>query len=84
MSSLSPHPPSSALPHAGPSSPRSRVRSNPQFTNEPYFAYPRPTEEQVDAELPPYWEDENVALGAVLDRLVRKGHGDMQRLLRET
>ncbi|WWC85678.1 uncharacterized protein L201_000544 [Kwoniella dendrophila CBS 6074] len=56
---------------------------NPQLSNEPWFTYPTPTPEQIEEELPPYFEGENVPLGPLLDRLVRKGYGDMRYLLAE-
>ncbi|WVQ93944.1 hypothetical protein IAU59_001022 [Kwoniella sp. CBS 9459] len=56
---------------------------NPQLTDEPYFAYPTPTDEQIEEELPPYFENENVPLGPLLDRLVRRGYGDLRYLLGE-
>nr|XP_019014394.1 uncharacterized protein I206_00476 [Kwoniella pini CBS 10737]OCF53175.1 hypothetical protein I206_00476 [Kwoniella pini CBS 10737] len=56
---------------------------NPQLSNEPWFAYPTPTAEQIEEELPPYFEGENVPLGPLLDRLVRKGYGDLRYLLAE-
>jgi len=57
---------------------------NPQLGPDPWFAYPTPTPEQVEDELPPYLEEENVSLGAVLDRLVRKGYGDVRALVEQT
>ncbi|EKD02252.1 hypothetical protein A1Q2_03399 [Trichosporon asahii var. asahii CBS 8904] len=57
---------------------------NPQLGPNPYFRYPTPTPEQIDEELPPYWETENVALGPMLDRLSRKGYGDMKVLVEQT
>ncbi|WVF66324.1 hypothetical protein IAT40_001064 [Kwoniella sp. CBS 6097] len=56
---------------------------NPQLTEEPFFAYPTPTSEQIEEELPPYFESENVPLGPLLDRLVRRGYGDLRYLLGE-
>ena len=58
--------------------------ANPQMGPEPWFAYPTPTPDQLDDELPPYFESENVPLGPVLDRLTRKGHGDLRGLLEHT
>ncbi|ORY27374.1 hypothetical protein BCR39DRAFT_589263 [Naematelia encephala] len=58
---------------------------NPQLGSEPWFAYPTPTPEDLRSELPPYLEDvENVRLGLVLDRLVRKSYGDLRVLLQQT
>ncbi|KAK8844610.1 hypothetical protein IAR55_006457 [Kwoniella newhampshirensis] len=57
--------------------------SNPQLGPGPYFDYPTPSEEQIEDELPPYFESENVALGPLLDRLVRKGYGDLRFLVGE-
>lgn len=57
---------------------------NPQLGPEPWFAYPTPTAEQIEEELPPYFQEENVPLGAVLDRLARKGYGDMRVLVEQT
>lgn len=57
---------------------------NPQLGPHPYFRYPTPTPEQIEEELPPYWESENVALGPMLDRLSRKGYGDMKVLVEQT
>ncbi|OCF33140.1 hypothetical protein I316_05185 [Kwoniella heveanensis BCC8398] len=59
------------------------VIKNPQLTDEPYFAYPTPTSEQIEEELPPYFESENFPLGPLLDRLVRRGYGDLRYLLGE-
>ncbi|OCF71301.1 hypothetical protein I204_07928 [Kwoniella mangroviensis CBS 8886] len=56
---------------------------NPQLSDEPWFAYPTPTPEQIEDELPPYFEGENIPLGLLLDRLVRKGYGDLRYLLAE-
>ncbi|WWD22838.1 hypothetical protein CI109_107332 [Kwoniella shandongensis] len=66
-----------------PPPPVSVAPSNPQLGPEPYFAYPTPTEDQIEDELPPYFESENVALGPLLDRLVRKGYGDLRLLVGE-
>lgn len=57
---------------------------NPQLGPHPYFRYPAPTPEQVEDELPPYWEDENVPLGPLLDRLARKSYSDMRTLVDKT
>lgn len=57
---------------------------NPQLGPHPFFRYPTPTPEQIDEELPPYWESENVALAPMLDRLARKGYGDMKVLVEQT
>ncbi|KIR26085.1 hypothetical protein I309_05036 [Cryptococcus deuterogattii LA55] len=57
--------------------------ANPQLGPEPYFAYPTPTPEQLEEELPPYFENENVPLGLVLDRFARKGNHDLRVLLGE-
>ncbi|KIR70296.1 hypothetical protein I310_05923 [Cryptococcus deuterogattii CA1014] len=57
--------------------------TNPQLGPEPYFAYPTPTPEQLEEELPPYFENENVPLGLVLDRFARKGNHDLRVLLGE-
>ncbi|KIR31808.1 hypothetical protein I352_05803 [Cryptococcus deuterogattii MMRL2647] len=57
--------------------------TNPQLGPEPYFAYPTPTPEQLEEELPPYFENENVLLGLVLDRFARKGNHDLRVLLGE-
>ncbi|WVR03276.1 hypothetical protein IAU60_000267 [Kwoniella sp. DSM 27419] len=56
---------------------------NPQLTDQPYFSYPTPTPEQTEEELPPYFEGEDVPLGPLLDRLVRRGYGDLRYLLGE-
>ena len=58
--------------------------ANPQLGPEPWFAYPEPTYEQLDAELPPYFDNENIPLGLVLDRLTSKGFSDLQTLLETT
>jgi mediator of RNA polymerase II transcription subunit 14 len=59
--------------------------SNPQLGPEPWFAYPIPTDDELEEELPPYFEDiENVPLGALLERVVRKGYGDMRELVEVT
>ncbi|KAL1409660.1 mediator complex subunit [Vanrija albida] len=57
---------------------------NPQLGPDPYFAYPTPTPEQIEDELPPYWESENVPLGPLLDRLSRKGYRDLRTLVEKT
>ncbi|TXT06056.1 hypothetical protein VHUM_03529 [Vanrija humicola] len=57
---------------------------NPQLGPDPYFAYPTPTAEQIEDELPPYWETENVPLGPMLDRLSRKGYRDLRTLVEKT
>lgn len=67
-------------PIAGPSAPRPL---NPQLGPHPWFAYPTPTAEEIEDELPPYFEDDNVAMGGVLDRLVRKGYGDLRGLVEQ-
>nr|XP_019048596.1 hypothetical protein I302_02368 [Kwoniella bestiolae CBS 10118]OCF27526.1 hypothetical protein I302_02368 [Kwoniella bestiolae CBS 10118] len=98
MASSSAHPPSTSGPGASSSGgvnanppiqaststtlPTARPR-NPQLSNDPWFAYPTPTPEQIEEELPPYFEGENVPLGPLLDRLVRKGYGDLRYLLAE-
>ena len=68
-------------PHASGSEPRP---INPQLGLEPWFTYPIPTDEQIEEELPPYLEDENVPLGEMLDRLARKSYGDMIVLVEQT
>lgn len=57
---------------------------NPQLTDSPWFAYPTPTSSELDEELPPYFEGENIPLGELLDRVVRKGYGDMRGLVDKT
>lgn len=57
---------------------------NPQLGPRPYFRYPTPTPEQIEDELPPYWEAENIPLGPLLDRLARKSYGDMRVLVEKT
>ncbi|ORX34998.1 hypothetical protein BD324DRAFT_603832 [Kockovaella imperatae] len=57
---------------------------NPQLGPEPWFTYPTPTPSQLEQDLPPYDEIEGVPLGLVLDRVVRKGYGDMKTLLGQT
>ncbi|ODO09076.1 hypothetical protein I350_02675 [Cryptococcus amylolentus CBS 6273] len=57
---------------------------NPQLGSDPYFAYPTPAPEQVESELPPYFQDENVPLGLVLDRFAKKSNHDLRVLLGET
>jgi mediator of RNA polymerase II transcription subunit 14 len=57
---------------------------NPQLGPEPWFAYLPPSDDDLEDELPPYFEGENVPMGPALERLVRKGHGDMRVLLGET
>lgn len=68
-------------PEAGPSRPKSH---NPQLSSEPWFAYPSPPAEVIDAELPPYLESENVPMGPLLDRLARKSHVDLRTLVEAT
>lgn len=48
------------------------------------FSIPEPTPDQLDEELPEYYADEDIALGALLDRLVRKGYGDLRMLVDQT
>lgn len=67
---------------AGPSDANRPV--NPQMGPEPCFTYPTPAPDQLEEELPPYFESENISLGLILDRLTLKGYGDMRRLLEET
>ncbi|RSH89438.1 mediator complex subunit [Saitozyma podzolica] len=50
---------------------------------EPWFAFPIPSDADIEDELPPYFEEENVPLGQMLDRVVRKGYGDMRHLVTE-
>jgi mediator of RNA polymerase II transcription subunit 14 len=57
---------------------------NPQLGPHPYFRYPTPTPEQLEDELPPYFEEDNVPLGPLLDRLARKSYGDMRTLVEKT
>ena len=57
---------------------------NPQLGPEPWFTYPTPTPSQLQDDLPPYDESEGLPMGLVLDRVVRKGYGDMKVLLGET
>ncbi|KAL0240364.1 hypothetical protein I308_106615 [Cryptococcus tetragattii IND107] len=66
-----------------PASEQPSTSTNPQLGPEPYFAYPTPTPEQLEEELPPYFENENVPLGLVLDRFARKGNHDLRVLLGE-
>jgi hypothetical protein len=70
--------------HPQPHASTSKLPANPQLGPDPYFSYPTPTPEQIDEELPPYWEGENVPLGAILDRMTRRGYGDMRVLLEKT
>ncbi len=73
-----------------PSAPQSQASgshprpANPQLGPEPWFTYPTPTPEQIEDELPPYFEEENVNLGVMLGRLARKGYGDMRVLVEQT
>lgn len=71
-------------PVAGPSTGAQPQARNPQLGNDPWFAYPTPTPEQLEEELPPYLEEENVPMGMLLDRLARRGYGDLRVLLGET
>ncbi|BEI89208.1 uncharacterized protein CcaverHIS019_0205700 [Cutaneotrichosporon cavernicola] len=57
---------------------------NPQLGPHPYFRYPTPSTEHIEDELPPYWEEENVPLGPLLDRLARKSYSDMRMLVEKT
>jgi hypothetical protein len=57
---------------------------NPQFGPNPFFRYPTPTPEQIEEELPPYMEWENVPLGLLLDRLARNAYNDMNVLVNNT
>lgn len=67
-------------PHASTSRAAQR---NPQLGPEPWFAFPIPSDADLEDELPPYFEEENVPLGQMLDRVVRKGYGDMRHLVTE-
>lgn len=58
--------------------------TNPQLGPEPSFDYPTPGVEELEDELPPYFEGENVGLGPVLEGLVKKGHGDLRVLVERT
>jgi mediator of RNA polymerase II transcription subunit 14 len=58
--------------------------SNPQLGPNLWFTYPTPTPEDLEEELPPYFEHENVPLGGLLERVTRKGYGDMKELLEVT
>ncbi|KAL7420323.1 mediator complex subunit [Cryptotrichosporon argae] len=69
--------------HAQPQ-PHASTSRNPQLGPDPFFAYPPPSRAQIDEELPPYWEGEDVPLGQVLDRLARKGYGDLRGLVEKT
>jgi len=60
------------------------LNTNPQLSSEPWFAYPTPPPEVLDAELPPYMDSENYPMGHMLDRLSRKAHGDLKTLVTET
>jgi hypothetical protein len=64
---------------AGPSD--ANRHANPQLGPEPWFNYPKPTYEQLDEELPPYFEQENVSLGLMLERMTVKGYSDLRGLL---
>lgn len=64
---------------AGPSDASRHV--NPQLGPEPWFSYPNPTFEQLDEELPPYFEQENVSLGLMLERMTTKGYAELRGLL---
>ncbi|KAK4683698.1 mediator of RNA polymerase II transcription subunit 14, partial [Tremellales sp. Uapishka_1] len=75
---------SSALPQSSIASTSGSSVSNPQLGPTPYFAYPTPKEEDIRDELPPYWEEENVPLGGLLDRLTRRGYGDLKVLIEQT
>jgi hypothetical protein len=66
-------------PEAGPSTIR-----NPQLSQDPWFAFPTPTREQVEDELPPFFEGESVPLGLILDRLVRSRNEDLKSLVQQT
>lgn len=68
-------------PEAGPSRRPATYKTNPQLSDEPWFAYPTPPAEVVDQELPPYLESENVPMGPLLDRLTRKSHVDLRQLV---
>lgn len=58
----------------------SKLPGNPQLGPEPFFTYPTPIPEQIEEELPPIDEDENIPLGILLDRLVRKNYGELRGL----
>jgi hypothetical protein len=81
--STSSYRPNGSQPVAGPSKPTAR-HLNPQLSSEPWFAYPTPPPDIVDAELPPYVESENVPMGVMLDRLARSAHIHMGSLVQDT
>ncbi|KAI9633134.1 mediator complex subunit MED14-domain-containing protein [Dioszegia hungarica] len=74
----------SALPQPHASTSKSAVMGNPQLGPEPVFAYPTPTPEQVEEELPPGFEGDLVPLGPMLDRVVRRGYGELRGLAEST
>ena len=57
---------------------------NPQLGSKPFFAFPAPSADELQNDLPPYDESEGLPLGMVLSRVVRKGFGDLRSLLGET
>lgn len=57
---------------------------NPQLGSSPYFAYPTPTSDEMEGELPPHRYDQDANLGVVLDRVVLKGYGDLRELVEKT
>lgn len=77
-------PPSATHPLHEQPQPIASSSRNPQLGPHPYFRYPTPTPEQIEDELPPYWEAENVPLGPLLDRLARKSYGGMRVLVEKT
>lgn len=74
----------SALPQPHASSSRLPTLGNPQLGPVPYFAFPAPNLEQIEDELPPPSEEDKVPLGPMLDRVVRRGYGDLRGLIDKT
>jgi mediator of RNA polymerase II transcription subunit 14 len=69
-------------PHA--SSSKIQPLGNPQLGPNPFFAYPTPKPEEVEEELPPVFEGDNVPLSALLNRVVRRGYGELRGLAEST
>lgn len=84
MSTSNHRPFASPQPEAGPSRPSSAQKAMRNDSPQSWFAYPTPSAERVDAEMPPYIESENVPMGPLLGNLAKRSHNELTTLLGET
>ena len=54
-----------------------------QLGSDPWFTYPPPSADEVEEDLPPYDEGESLPLGQMLERLTRRGNGELKTLLQQ-